>query len=368
MKRVLCLALALVLVFALTACGGSKTPAASPPPAASSAPPAASPAPPASSGNEYPWNPDNIRSQTFILAHGLPADGASGLQYNAFCVAVEDLSGGKMKVDQRVGGTLLLDTETLDAVIAGTVDFIHSKGSFITGTVGDIAPLTIAGYYGGDDWFGFIDEIRDLVSSIYADYGIKFVGSLYDACTGIASVNKPIAQPSDVVGMSFRVSGTWLSKTVEAWGGTATTIALADLADAFNRGIVEGVMTSWAVIVPFKLYEVCEYITTTNLAEGYAALLMNEARWNELNSDEQALIEYAGRIFEKEAVRIVNEFFDMYLQEVKDSGRNQVSALSPEAEQEFMTLSYKVFDEMEKELSPKGIQLIEIVKRINGLS
>ena len=378
MKKALSLVLALVVVCALAACGGS--PQESPPPVndstgGSSTAPSSSgtPASPASpintgSGSEHPWNPDNIGNHTFVLAHGLPATGMTGQQYNAFCVAVEELSDGKMVIDQRVGGTLLLDTETLDAVMIGTVDFVHTKGSFISGTVTDISPLTIAGYYGGDDWFGFCDEIRDLVGSIYADYGIKYLGALYDSTSCIASAKRPIAAPSDVAGMTFRVSGTWLSKSVEAWGGAATTIALADLADAFNRGTVEGVMTSWGVIVPFKIYEVCEYITTTNLAEGFAALLMNEERWNELNADEQALLEYAGRVFEVRAFELANEFTEAYIKECKESGRNQVTSLTPESEQEFVRLAYSLFPAMEETVGSKGKELINILRRINGIT
>jgi len=393
MKKLLCVTLALLMVFALAACGGGDTPAgtsnnastgssappgggdASPPPVGgdSSSPPAGgdSPAPPVGGAeSEYPWNPDNIRNQTFVLAHGLAAESMTGQQYHAFAVAVEELSGGKMVVDEKVGATLLTDTETFDAVRSGTVDFIHSMGSFVSGTVTDITPMTIAGYYGGSDWPGFADRVYDVASSIYADYGAKYLGALAQGNSVIATSERQITAPGDVVGLTMRASGTWLSKTVDAWGGSATVISLADLADSFNRGVVQGVMTGLNIIVPFKIYEVAEYITTTTISEGFAALLMSMDRFNELNADEQALIEYAGLIFQSRSLELAYQYMDLYLKEIDDSGLCQVVALSPAQEAEFIRIAYSLFPQMEAEenLSSKGLELIRILKEVNGIS
>ena len=370
MKKALCLILVLVLSFVLFACGGNTT---TTPPTTANSPnsPATSPVDSSpNAGSEYPWNPDNIGNHTFILAHGFVESSMTSQQYNEFAVKVSELSGGKMFVDQKIGGTLLLDTETLDAVRMGTVDFIHSKGSFVSGTITDLSPITIAGYYGGDNWLGFVEDLRPVMSGIYADYGIKYLGALNDNYSVIANTIKPITSPEDVIGMSFRASGTWLSKTVEAWGGAATVISLADLPDAFNRGTVDGVMTSWSVVVPFSIYEVTRYITTTTMVEGWAALVMNLDRWNELNSDEQALIQYAASYFQEYSKELGEKFAAEYLDMLKNSDRNEVISLTPAQEAEFIDRAFSLFPqiEVEEKLSEKGFELIRLLKEANGLS
>lgn len=358
MKKALYLILALIMLLSLAACGGSGTPAASAPPASNSATPSTA------------WNPDNIREHKFILAHGLPAEAMTGQQYHQFAVAVDELSGGKMKVDEQVGGVLVTDMETLDAVRTGTVDFIHSKGSFVSGTITDLSPITIAGYYGGKDWNGFVEKLRPILSEIYADFGIKYLGALNENCSVIVNRVKPITAPGDVAGMTFRASGRWLSKTVEAWGGAAVSIPLADLADSFNKGAIDGVMTGWNIIVPYKCYEVCKYVTTTTMAEGFAGLLMNMDSWNDLNADEQALIAEAGMVFQTKSYELATKFAADYLKTVTDSGRNEIIALSPEQEAEFIRIAYSLIPEVQNEekLSPKGEQLIKILKEENGIS
>ena len=362
MKKVLCLVLALVMVFALVACGGNK-PAETPATSDTTPAPSGGSTAPAATG----FNLDNVREQKFVLAHGLPATGMTGMQYHEFCVAVEELSQGKMTAEEKIGGTLLADTETWDAVRDGEVDFIHSMGSYVSGTVTDLSPLTIAGYYAGDDFLGFCDGIHDTVEAIYADYGVKYMGALYQAYSAIVCNDKQIKSPSDVKGLTFRASGTWVSKTVEAWGGAATTIGLADLADAFSKKTVSGTATGWNIIVPFKIYEVAKYVTSTSILEGFAALLMNGDRWNSLNADEQAILEQAAKIFEQKSQEIGDKCMADYRKQVEESGLNEIYELTPEEQAEFIKLAHGLFDEMAPTLGEKGKKLIDVLKEVNGL-
>ncbi len=368
MKKVLCLVLALALVFALAACGSSGAANSGAAGSGSSSGSSAGTASSGSSASTASYNLDNVREQKFVLAHGLPATGMTGMQYHEFCVAVEELSGGKMTIEEKVGGTLLADTETWDAVRDGEVDFIHSMGSYVSGVVTDLSPLTIAGYYAGNDFQGFADKIRQPLNEIYGEYGVKYMGALYQACSAIICTDKQIKAPSDVKGLTFRASGTWVSKTVEAWGGAATTMGVADLADAFSKKTIAGTATGWNIIVPFKLYEVAKYITTTSILEGFAALLMNGDRWNSLNADEQALLEAAAKIFEQKGEELGNKFMSEYIQQVKDAGMNDIYTLSDAEQAEFVKLGMGLFDEMAPGLGANGLKLIESLKQANGVA
>ena len=357
MKKIICWLLVIVMAITLAACGGSSATQQG----------SGSPQPSASGAGGGAWNKDNIRERTFILGHGQGETSQVGMQYHEFALAVEELSGGKMKVEERIAGTLVTDTETLDAILDNVIDFAHSMGSYVTGLVTDISPLCIAGYYGGDDWNGFADGIFDLVSDIYGDYKIKFVAPLYQGNSYIACTEKQIKAPGDVVGLTFRASGTWVSKTVDAWGGSAITIGLADLADAFSKGTVQGVATGMNIIVPFKIYEVAKYITFTSISEGFAALLMSGTTWESLNADEQALIMEAGKIFQKKAFDIAIKNIGVYEDTITSEGKNVVYKLNDDEQKQFIERAYSVYGEMEGELGEKGLKLISILKNINGI-
>jgi TRAP-type C4-dicarboxylate transport system substrate-binding protein len=291
----------------------------------------------------------------------------TGQQYHAFAESVKELSGGKMVIDEKVGGTLLTDPETLDAVMDGTVDFIHSMGSYVTGTIPNVAPVCVYGYFVGnsDEWFGFADAVRDTMGEIYGEFGIHFVGSLYQGTTGIVCTEKQIKAPADMAGLSFRASGTWISKSIQSWGAAPTTIALPDLTTAFERKTVQGTATGFNIIVPFKLFEVAKNITLTSINEGYAALLMNGKTWDSLNADEQAVITAAGKVFEQKSVEIGSTNVATYQQTVKDAGCN-VYTLTPDEQKAFVDLSLAVEDEVKAEVKGPGLELIDILDQLRA--
>lgn len=362
MKKLLSVFLVAMMTFSLFACG-TKAPANSSSPSPS-AEPSASAAPSASAG-ETKINLDNVHQRTFILAHGLPQQSMTGQQYHAFAEAVKEISGGKMIIDEKVGGTLLTDPETLDAVMDGTVDFIHSMGSYVTGTIPNVAPVCVYGYFVGDsnEWSKFADAVHPVMEKIYGEFGIHFVGSLYQGTSGIVCTDKQIKTPDDMKGLSFRASGTWISKSIQAWGAAPTTIALPDLTTAFERKTVQGTATGYNIIVPFKLYEVAKNITMTTINEGYAALLMNGKTWDSLNDDEKAVINEAGKIFEQKSVEIGSDNVAKYQQAIKDAGCN-VYALSADEQKAFVDKSLAVMDEVKTQVKGPGLELIDILDSI----
>ncbi|MDR0468922.1 MAG: TRAP transporter substrate-binding protein DctP [Peptococcaceae bacterium] len=358
MKKIVSLLIAFTLIFALPGCGGQEGPPAQINPPA----PGPEPSAPASA-----WEPANIREHTFVLAHGMSAESQVGQQYHAFALSVEKLSEGKIKIEEKIDGILVNDRETLDAVINGRIDFCHSMGSYVTDVVTDISPMTIAGYYGGSNWIGFATDTHNLISAIYEEHGIKYLGALYQGNSVIACTEKQIKSPSDVEDLAFRASGTWVSKTIEAWGGTAITIGLPDLAAAFRDNAVQGTATGMNIIVPFKIYEEAKYITVTTITEGFAALLMNGDTWGSLNADEQALIAEAGSEFVKKAYDIAVRLVDEYIRTVKSQGLNEVYNLTPEEQQLFIERAYSLYPQMEPALGEKGEALIILLKQINGI-
>ena len=365
MKKTLSILLATAMLFVLSACGGggngNQTPANTQA-APENTTTVATEAPPEDSVSDVPWNIDNIRQQTFLMAHALPATGMTGMQYNEFAVAVGELSGGKMQVDQRVGGTLVADAEAFDAVMIGTIDFTHSLSVLASGTITDLAPVAFPGTYSGDDWHEFIDYTRDLLTEIYAEYGIKYMGAVAQGNSAIVSTERQIHTPADIQGLAFRAAGTQMSRLVELWGGSATTIGLADLPDAMNRGIVQGVATGLQIIVPFQIYEVARYVSVTTMNETFGALAMNGERWDNLNADEQALLTEAGRVFERNGLEMAQGFMSTYLEEIEASGRNEVYHLTYEEQRQFADAASRLWDQMSPELGPKGLQLIELLR------
>ena len=299
------------------------------------------------------------RVLTLKLAHGHAAPSMVGLQYQAFADAVGRLSGGSMKIEQHVGGSLLTDPETLNGVMDGIVDIVHVMSSFASGTVKDIAPLEMYGFYDGNDWQGFLAKTRPIMDKVYEPFGVKFLGSAYQGEIAFICARRQIVTPDDMRGMTFRSAGTWYGKCVQAFGAAPTALSLADMPTAFERGTVQGTVVGWNVIVPLALHQTAKYLSSASAQTYYTNMLMNMGSWNKLTKEQQDIIMKASLEFEIEAEKIGRKMIAEYIKAAERNG-NSIYYLTEAEQQRFIDLVRPIYNEM-TELSAHGRELMRIV-------
>ncbi|MDR3294556.1 MAG: TRAP transporter substrate-binding protein [Clostridiales Family XIII bacterium] len=299
---------------------------------------------------------------TLKLAHGHPATSMYGEMYDAFSDLVGTLSNGSIIVEVYPAGTLLTDTDTLDAIIAGTVDFAHDTPSRESGVIKDIAAMEIPGFYVGSDWVKLAETVQAPIADIYRDFDIKYMGAVYEGEATFVAINKQIKNPSDINGMAFRAAGTWISKAIAAWGGSPTTIPLNDLSTALERHTVDGAFAPWPVTVPQKLYEAADYVSFSDLAN-FGCLLMSQGSYDSLSPDQQKIIDEASRQWPKLNYEIGSRYYDSYYKEVEDYGTHTYKLTDAENEA-FSNLVKPLFDEYAETCSPKGEALLDALQSL----
>lgn len=354
-------ALALVLTMALitvllAACGGNEAPAST-----AGTSPAGGSSAAGDSGTPAPAG-DAVELK---LAHNLADTSITGQQYHAFAEALAKESGGSITVAEYTSGSLITDVEALDAMMDGTCDFAHGMVAYLDGVIKDLVPLEVPGYYSGDDFMAFSEGVQEVLEDIFADYGVKFLGSNYQGQGAFVATDKQILAPSDLDGLSVRASGTYISKAVQNWGGAPTTIALPDLTTALERKTVSAAYTGWTVVGGFKLYEMAPYVTVTSITESYGCLMMSMATWDKLSADQQEAVERAAATWRQETYDIGLEFREKYFSEIEEYGATLVE-LTPEETKPFTDLSTPLFDEIEGDLGEKGVALLDTLKELNG--
>jgi len=361
MKRVLSILVVLMIVIGLAACdanvgsggGTSSGGGTTPPPSSTGTTP---PPPPSSGGGTAPIGDPVVLK----LAHNQAPQSISGAQYQLFADTVAEKSGGNITIEVFPSGTLVSDADTLNAVMDGVVDMVHLLASFASGTVKDMSPLEMFGYYIGDDWLGFLDKSRPIVDKIYQPFNIKFLGSGYQGNLTFICNERQITKPEDMKGLTFRSAGTWYGKCIETFGGAATQLFLPELPPAMERGTVNGTIVGWNVIFPLALYESAEYISATTAQTYYTNVMMNLDRFNGLTAEQQAIIMDAALIFEKEGYRIGEEILPVQRQKIVDSGKNTIIELTDEQLGVFLDLVDPLYDQMD--LTANGKDLVALIK------
>lgn len=357
-KKLAAILLALSLAaMLLSSCGGNNTGSGT----VSSAPPASSAPETSSGGSEAPAG----EVLELKLGHNVAASGITGEQYHAFAEAVAKESGGTIHVTEYTAGSLITDTQALDAMMDGTCDFAHGMVSYLDGVIKDLVPLEVPGYYSGDDFMAFSNGVQDILEDIFADYGVKFIGCNYQGQAAFVSPTKQILAPADLQGMAVRAAGTYISQAVQTWGGAPTTISLPDLTTALERKSVDAAYTGWTVVGSFKLYEMAPYVTITSITESFGCLMMSMKTWDKLTPDQQAAIERAAEAWRQETYDIGLEFRQQYIDEMTENGATVVE-LTAEETKPFTDLSTALYGDIEGSLGEKGKTLLDTLRELNG--
>ena len=211
---------------------------------------------------------------------------------------IDDMSGGRLKIQFFGAGELIPAAEGFDAVSSGTVQMNYANSYFWTGK-------SFAAQYFTAVPFGL--NFQGLNGWMYDGGGLTLWREVYDRfnlvpflCgnTGVQMTGwfrKPIEKVEDMRGLKMRIPGL-ASRAYQALGVDARLLAPGDIFPALERGVIDAA----EFVGPYLdrqlgLQKVAKYYYTTGWHETATAseLTINKAAWNSLPPDLKAIVENA---------------------------------------------------------------------------
>jgi tripartite ATP-independent transporter DctP family solute receptor len=248
-----------------------------------------------------------------------PFDNSTAAMAVVFKNVLETNSAGAIRVDIYPEGQLGKDMDVVMLVQDGVIQ------SVISSTVGveRIYPLlgvldlpfafpSIATTYAVlDGPFG-----QRLSADITRKTGLHVVGfGDSGGFFGITNSKHPIQSPADMAGLKIRTMGLETHNViVRSLGAEAVPLAFSELYGALKTGTVDGQINPVPVIRFAQLDQVQKYLTATRLVFAPYVWVMNGAFWNDLGSQDKALVDDAAR-----AAIVANRGFNRIL-EASDRG------------------------------------------------
>lgn len=206
--------------------------------------------------------------------------------------SIKEESGGRVDFQYYAGGSMYGATETIDAVADGGADICW----FTTGTYGGIFPISefinLVGNGVDSAQFGsaVLNTMYNEIPEVAAEYSRWHVLAVHGTSTSpISTVGKKIESPADLQGLQLRTAGTIPTIYVNNLGATATSMPTSDVYDSLAKKVIDGMCNDWHNIDCFKLYEPIDYCLNVNLNETASGVLMNQATWDRLPEDIQAI-------------------------------------------------------------------------------
>ena len=288
-------------------------------------------------------------------------------KYMVFVDNLAEVSGGLLTIEVFAGGVLASDAEALDALLNGSVDFVHLHAGTAVQAVKDVAIMSLFGtfkYKDDNDLTSFVDfehALHDTFEDIYADYGIKYLRLAQANQAVLVCRDMQIKSPADMKNKLWRTSGSYQGRVIEAWGAAATNVSMADLPSSLERGTVEGTITAYGASASFKLYEVAPYTTYTQYTDGISSLAMSMDSWNSLTPQEQDWVQEAAEYYLINAQGVGKEWYDRIMKELTDYGTN-IYELTNDEHQAFLDLVDPIKAEVYGECSDKGKKLMDQIE------
>lgn len=311
MRKMLTVAASMIMVSALTACGGGTGTAETGKAAAPEATAEASAGAAAGSG-EAEYTSITMKFGTSSAESTLTAK-----TFMEWGDRLDKASGGKVKVDVYCSSVLGNNTEMIQGAQMGTVDIVVIQ----PGGLADMgAPKlnllclpylfesydqyynTLYGQVGDELLQDITDNIQNLIGFSYLPDG----GRCY------FTKGKAIRALDDIKGMKLRVQSYAIdSATADAIGFSATPTAFSELYSALQTGVVDGAENPLSGIDGNALYEVSEYLTLDNHTYNIPVLAMSQKTWDSLSDDTRSLMKESW-------MQTVEEYFKPQLADYED--------------------------------------------------
>lgn len=171
-------------------------------------------------------------------------------------------------------------------------------------------------------------------------------------------LHKPaVRDPKGLAGMRIRHNGPVTSAMVSAWGASPVAMPPSEVADALDKGTLDGMMFNFEAAQAFQLARSLKSVTVLNATAATFGLVMNEQKYRSLPEDLRKVIDDTTGVA---AARRVGKVYD----DAETAGRAYVSGAGVEivdptaAEAEaFRTPTLGVADKVFAAAGAKGAEL-----------
>ncbi|NDL66857.1 DctP family TRAP transporter solute-binding subunit [Anaerotalea alkaliphila] len=212
-----------------------------------------------------------------------------------FSELVGEASGGNIEIkvfsnDQLSGGNA---TKAVEMVAQGATE-ISAYASSVMGVLDQRLRV------GTIPWiFDNYQEARATIDStggayyskLLAEKGLTYMGSFHNGFRQITNSKRPVRTPEDVKGLKIRVPGgdVYISFW-KALGADPVAMSWSEVFTAIQQGTIDGQENGFSVTNSANMYEIQDYMTVWNYTYENYLFIMNSDRFDSMTPETQSLL------------------------------------------------------------------------------
>ena len=200
-----------------------------------------------------------------------------------FVDMVNERGKGIVQLNMYWGGTLLKGKQLLPGLQAGTADIIFHTGAYLLGSypiIGvQILPIwdDIESSYNGLKIGTPLSKLQNQEMNKKNLYQLGSSGMVPEF---LWTRNKLVRSPKDVKGLKIRVAGKVEGKVIRILGGSPVTMPSAELAQALQRGVVDGALMNPWTAKARGVEEFCKYMLIMPLTCQTTPIYVMRDKWD----------------------------------------------------------------------------------------
>ncbi|MEW6668555.1 MAG: TRAP transporter substrate-binding protein [Thermodesulfobacteriota bacterium] len=109
--------------------------------------------------------------------------------------------------------------------------------------------------------------------------------------THIHTSKKPVRSMADMSGLRLRTGNPRMVEMIKSWGASPINVTGAEVYDALQKGMIDGVFINNTSLADFKLYEQLNHYTLLGMGAAVALAPMSLKAWNSLPPDIQKIVD-----------------------------------------------------------------------------
>lgn len=298
------------------------------------------------------------------LAHFYPDAHIQAGPIRDFVKAVEENSGGRIKVTTYGAETLVTGRESLEATESGVVDASVMAFNFLLGDLPDLEFYTYP--YLFDDAHHFRRAvnggIRDLVSPMFSNRNVKLMNFYHKGAMILIDRDKFLATPEDYKGRRIAILTGATGELFAAMGANPISMALSELEPAMARGIIDSHTTNCAGHFSRGFIEHLKYVTFADLSQGGEGLGINMDFYNRLPEDLQKVVsDAAAQMEDEEWNTVIKQDEEVCMDKWKEAGA-PVHVVTDEERNVFREYTKPLIEERVKQ-RPQMQQYLDIAEQ-----
>ena len=236
----------------------------------------------------------DIKERTIKFGLNSPEGHPAVVGMKAFAENVAAKSGGKIKVQLFLNGTLGSDQATLSAVKGGTVEMAVMNSGILASEVKALEIFDFPFLFANEKEADAIVDgpIGQKMHAALQDKGIVGLSYWELGFRNISTSKRALNKVDDIAGLKLRVIPNAINVDwVKALNANPTPLPFPEVYAALEQGAIDGQENPIAVIAANKFWEVQKFVALTNHQYNPQSVIFSKKVWDTLSPAEKKIID-----------------------------------------------------------------------------